>query len=63
MDDVSRIGRSEFITGPSQTTILPKQKRGGGSRARTSTPEKDGLDVPAEEMEESPESGRLDLRM
>ncbi len=30
MDEVSRIGRTEFIAGPSQTTILPGQKRGGG---------------------------------
>jgi hypothetical protein len=63
MDDVSRIGRSEFITGPSQTTILPKQKRGGGTKSQTSKPQQDGLDVPAEEIEESPEPGRLDLRM
>jgi hypothetical protein len=63
MDDVSRIGRSEFIAGPTQTTILPKQKRGSGTRAHTPKPEKDGLDMPAGATEERAEPGRLDLRM
>jgi hypothetical protein len=63
MDEVSRIGRTEFIAGPSQTTILPRQKRGGGTRDHKSKPAKDEQDMPVEEMEDSVEPRRLDLRM
>ena len=63
MDEVSRIGRTEFIAGPSQTTILPRQKRGGGMGERKSKPAKDEQAMSVEETEESAEPRHLDLRM
>jgi hypothetical protein len=63
MDEVSRIGRTEFIAGPSQTTILPRRKRGGGTEDHQSKPAKEEQDMPVDEMDNSAEPRHLDLRM
>jgi hypothetical protein len=63
VDEVSRIGRTEFIAGPRQTTIFPRQKRGGGTRDHEPEPAKDEQDISVEETEDSVEPRHLDLRM
>jgi hypothetical protein len=63
MDELTRIGRTEFIAGPSQTTISPRQERGGGTRDHKSKSAKDEQNMPVEEMEDGVEPRHLDLRM